>query len=307
MSEHVFAIEWTDSTGHGFGVESGVCTAIVEASPLHRKVLTSTLATLAAAEPGHVRLLGADVGEAVHDARAAAVYCSLDAGLHDELSAHQYLSFCAELWQKPSRGVSAALELCGLIRRAERRLDSLTATERGLVHVARALLVDPPLFLLDGFEAAALGESDVLAQLLRELVEYNKTCVLFMSRLLPVAASSSQAIVMADGRAIFSGSMTKLNELLAAKSATECFGVEISTSVAMAQLSCALGADDLVVSPTSAGAIVRSASGSDAEALVSRVSHALLTSGLPFSAISPVDERQFHAQLRNAVGYAKDG
>lgn len=306
MSTSLGALVWRDGSDAHFQIEAGTCAALVEPSRDHLRKLTASLATLSRTHSFKVDLFGKDVNDQLSDARSLATYCSFDAGLYDELTLEQYLVFFASLWNKQGEAIAAALEVCSLMPLRQKTLGALTSTERSFVHFARSLLADPALFLFDGINETGLDTSELFWQLLAELTECGKTCVICLPRLPSEAIAFSQVVVFDHGELLFSGTTSLLGELLK-DDGNKNAGVEVRTSATTAELSAALEPLSFCVSPAPHGAVVSATEPSpEVEGVVVRVSRALVEAGLPFSALLPVTQSLLRERLRKAVGSTDD-
>jgi ABC-2 type transport system ATP-binding protein len=135
---------------------------------------TTTLRMVAgvlAPTSGTVRLNGADLYEQPERARRSIGYLPETPPLHAELSALEYLDFCARLHGVARAAVRSAvdrvLERCELGDVRRRPLGALSKGYRQRVGVAQAILHEPELIVLD---EPASGLDPVQAMKLRELV-----------------------------------------------------------------------------------------------------------------------------------------
>jgi len=120
---------------------------------------------------GHVRLDGHDLYEAPGEARRRIGYLPETPPLHDELTAEEYLGYCARLHGVPRAAVAGAveraLERCGLGELRRRLLGALSKGYRQRVGIAQAIVHEPALIVLD---EPASGLDPVQAVHLRALV-----------------------------------------------------------------------------------------------------------------------------------------
>ena len=296
------ALRWSQGED-AFQIEPGVCAAIVERSTHDRRRLAKTLATLSQTPQSRLEVFGVDAPGAINRTRTMATYCSLDAGLYDELSVEQYLRFFASLWQKSAQSVAAAIEVCALTSRMHTPLRRLTVGERAFVNLARSLVADPALFIFDGLNETGLETSQPLWQLFHELNECDKTCIVCLPRLSAKTMLCSQAIVFDHGKLLYCGSMGRLNELLNNRSIGDAASIEVRTPARKPELDDAFDGLNFTVSLNATGAVVRAAqSNFDTETMVVEVSRALVAAGLPFTALMPVSDHGLGDQLRQAVG-----
>ena len=179
---------------------------------------TTTLriaATDLAATAGSVQILGADPRGGSAVARQRLGYVPDAAGLYEELSLTEYLWFFAAFHGLPrgsrEQAVATAIELAGVRSLASRRLAGLSKGERQRVLIARALVHDPELLVLDepaeGLDPRGRVE---LRELLSLLHERGKT-ILISSHVLADLEEICTDIVLIDrGRTVFAGSRSRL-------------------------------------------------------------------------------------------------
>jgi ABC-2 type transport system ATP-binding protein len=153
---------------------------------------TTTLRILAGLlEPsaGRVCVDGADVvahPERVHERLG---YMPDFFGVYDQLTAGEYLDFYAACYRQPrarrKKIVSDLLELVGLTDRREQAVDTLSRGMKQRLCLARALVHDPAVLLLDepasGLDPRARVE---MREILKELRQMGKT-IIISSHILP--------------------------------------------------------------------------------------------------------------------------
>jgi heme exporter protein A len=130
-------------------VPAGATLAVFGANGAGKTTLLRVLATLLRPHSGDVRVLGAELPKEAWKVRGKVGYLGHDPLLYRDLSVRENLLFHARLHSLPPARVEETLEQVGLASRAR---DPLRDLSRGLVQraaVARAVLHDPPLLLLD--------------------------------------------------------------------------------------------------------------------------------------------------------------
>ena len=122
--------------------------------------------------------------------------------LHDELSALENLRFYAELYgvHAPAQRATSLLQQIGLDHVADERVSRLSRGQQQRVTIARALLHDPAVLLLDepdtGLDVAAIG-------MLQSLVaDGSRTVVMTTHHLANGLALGTRVAVLAQGRLV---------------------------------------------------------------------------------------------------------
>jgi heme exporter protein A len=130
-------------------LEAGQTLGVFGPNGAGKTTLLRVLATLLRPHEGSACVLGAQVPDEAWKVRGRVGYLAHDALLYRDLSARQNLEFHARLHKLGPERVDEVLDAVGLTARAD---DPLRDLSRGLLQraaVARAVLHDPPLLLLD--------------------------------------------------------------------------------------------------------------------------------------------------------------
>ncbi|MBK6660686.1 MAG: cytochrome c biogenesis heme-transporting ATPase CcmA [Proteobacteria bacterium] len=122
---------------------------LVGANGSGKTTLMKTLAGLVTPDAGEIHWRGALLTRAA-DFRAALNYIGHHGGLNTELTPYENLEFIATLCAAPRRGsIAAALRALNAAGFAERPVRYLSAGQRQRVTLARLILFDAPLWMLD--------------------------------------------------------------------------------------------------------------------------------------------------------------
>jgi heme exporter protein A len=184
-------------------VRAGQAVVVAGANGAGKTTLLRLLAGLARPESGEVRVLGRPLRGDGEEARRAIGFVSHQSLLYDDLSLAQNLTFAARLYAlpKPAEAARAALESAGLASRAE---DSPRRLSRGLsqrASIARALLHQPRVLLLDEpFTALDAAAAERLRAELAGRMAAGLGVVVVTHRLSEVWDLATHVAVLADGR-----------------------------------------------------------------------------------------------------------
>src|SRR5262245_15414513 len=118
-----------------------------------------------------------------------------------DLTPRQNLAFFARLHRVPSARVDPQLERLGLVRVADRRTRTLSRGTSQRLALARALLPEPRLLLLDEpFTGLDDAGQEVLCEILAESARAGTSAVLVSHDLGRVAAIADRVVILAGGR-----------------------------------------------------------------------------------------------------------
>jgi heme exporter protein A len=179
--------------------------ALVVAGPngAGKTTLLRLLAGLTRPESGEVRVLGRPLRDHGEEARRAIGFVSHQSLLYDDLTLAQNLTFTARLYAlpRPADAARAALESAGLSARADesprrlsRGLTQRASIARALLHQPRVLLLDEPFTALDAAAAQRLREE------LAGRMAAGLGMVVVTHRLSEVWGLATRVAVLADGR-----------------------------------------------------------------------------------------------------------
>jgi len=166
-------------------IEPGRIAGLIGPNGAGKSTLVSLLATIMRPTEGDAWVMGHHV---VRDPRRARLCLSLNAfagerGFYWRLNAYQNLEFFAALQGLDSRTararVNTALEKVGLVADSRLRFGEFSSGMKRRLNVARALLVDRPIYLFDEPTSGVDPHSgDTIRGILRELKTAGKTVVL---------------------------------------------------------------------------------------------------------------------------------
>jgi ABC-2 type transport system ATP-binding protein len=185
---------------------------------------TTTLRILAALlEPtsGHASIGGVDVAKQPDLVHSRLGYMPDFFGVYDQLTVSEYLDFYAACYRQPKerriKVVAQLLELIGLSERRDQMVDTLSRGLKQRLCLARALVHDPAVLLLDepasGLDPRARVD---MREILKELRRMGKT-IIISSHILPELTELCTMIGIIDhGRMQVTGSVQEVVQHLSA-------------------------------------------------------------------------------------------
>lgn len=196
-------------------VPHGSVYGLVGPSGAGKSTVLRTLATLQQPDAGRVLVDGVDLSVNPAAARDRIGYLPDYSGVYGGLTVAEYLDFYGALYRIPARRrrqvVGEMLELIGL---AQRRDDAVGALPRGVrqkLGVARCLIHDPDVLLLDepasGMDPGSRLE---LRDMLQELARFGKPILIASHLLSELAEVCTHLGVMRDGELLTEASIEDL-------------------------------------------------------------------------------------------------
>jgi ABC-2 type transport system ATP-binding protein len=185
------------------------------------------LVTLLIPTSGVARVLGHDVVRDAQSVRRKIGYVfGGDRGAYERLSGLDNLRYFSELYGVPprvqKRRIPELLELVGLTGRAKERVEGYSRGMRQRLHIARGLLHDPPVVVLD---EPTIGLDPVGARELRhtiaELAQAGKTVLLTTHYMYEADALCDRIAVIAEGEIVAEGTPSALKSIVADRTVVE--------------------------------------------------------------------------------------
>ena len=193
-------------------VPCGVAFGFLGANGAGKTTLIRLLLGLAKPTSGTMRLLGRDLpgGRAEALARVGAII--EEPRFHAHLTGRENLEVHAAARERSARGrIDGALARVGLAARADERVKAYSLGMRQRLGIARCLLADPELLILDepmnGLDPAGILE---FRRLIRELVGEGRTVLLSSHLLDEVEKTCDVAAIVDQGRIVAQGTIGEL-------------------------------------------------------------------------------------------------
>lgn len=205
--------------GLDFGAEQGDILGLIGPNGAGKTTTLRILASLEQPDAGDVRLAGVDILRDVEKARKVVGFMPERFGLYDELSVRDYLDFFARIlnlsYDERRRRVDDLIELCDLKSKIDSGCGTLSKGVRQRLFVAKTLLSDPPVMLLDepasGLDPRARIE---FRELLKELSDHGKTILISSHILSELDAICTAIVIVEQGRVQFTGNVQELSSQL---------------------------------------------------------------------------------------------
>jgi ABC-2 type transport system ATP-binding protein len=222
MNTHAYVVETNDLTkrfgdrvavnGVDLRIPAGSAFGYLGPNGAGKTTLIRMLLGLTSVSSGDVRILGHSMpaGRAAALARVGAIV--EEPRFHHYLTGRENLRIAAAAREPEAHGrIEGALARVGLTKRADERVKAYSLGMRQRLGVARALLGDPELLILDepmnGLDPAGIEEFRFM---MRRLVEEGRTVVL-SSHLLDEVEKTCDAIAIVDqGKVVVQGSIDEL-------------------------------------------------------------------------------------------------
>ena len=186
-------------------VEPGTVVGIVGPNGAGKTTLIDVICGLVRPTRGSVRVLGQDVSDHAAALRARIGVLPQETALYDEVTALQNLRFAAALYgvPQPEARIAEVLDLVGLTARARDVVRGFSGGMQRRLAIARALLHNPPLLILD--EPTVGVDVEARHQIwahIRSLKAGGRTVVLTTNYLDEAEALCDRVVILRAGRVV---------------------------------------------------------------------------------------------------------
>ncbi len=203
--------------GVNFSVQPGQILALLGQNGAGKTTTVRMLTALLEPTRGTARVAGYDVVKNGHDVRASVGVLTEQHGLYMRMSAIEYLDFFGQVYSlSPAARKSRSdhlLEYFGLAEAAQRRIGEYSKGMRQKLALARAMMHDPGVLLLDEPTSAMDPES---ARLVRDeiarLKSSKRTIVICSHNLTEVEALADQIAIIYRGKILVQGTLEELKQ-----------------------------------------------------------------------------------------------
>jgi len=189
--------------GVTLSVPTGTCVAMFGPNGAGKTTLIGVLSTLVRPSGGTARIAGYDVVRDGVNVRKHLGVISHQPWVYDRLTVHDNLAFFARLYgvRDRERRIRALLEELDLAAWSEQDAGTLSRGMRQRLAIARALLPDPPVLLLDEpFTGLDRHSAPIFADRLSSLRKQGRTILLVTHHIDEGWALADRAVVLLRGR-----------------------------------------------------------------------------------------------------------
>jgi ABC-2 type transport system ATP-binding protein len=213
--------------GIDFEVREGELFGLLGPNGAGKTTTIKMLVTLLIPTSGSARILGHDV---VTDARAVRRRIGYvfggDRGAYERLSGLDNLRYFSELYGVPpkvqKRRIPELLDLVGLTGREKERVEGYSRGMKQRLHIARGLLHDPPVVVLDeptiGLDPVGARE---LRQTISELAQAGKSVLLTTHYMYEADALCDRIAVISRGQIVATGTPSDLKGVVSDRTVVE--------------------------------------------------------------------------------------
>ena len=236
--KEVIALDGVDLT-----VEEGELFGLLGPNGAGKTTLTKILATILLPTSGSVRVMGLDVVEQEKALRPQiGILFGGERGLYWRLTGRQNIQYFADLYHVPpavvKKRIPELLEVVGLSDRADERVEGYSRGMKQRLHVARCLIHDPDVMLLDeptiGLDPVAARE---IRSIIREMKDQGKTIFLTSHYMFEIDALCERVAVVDKGKIVLVDTPPALKNLVADLEVVEieCLGAPESVLESLRQ------------------------------------------------------------------------
>ena len=220
MKERAEVDEWAievDDLGKSFGyvrvlkgldlrVRRGEFLTIFGPNAAGKTTLLRILATLSKPSSGEVRILGLSVKDAATEIRRRIGVVTHETLLYDDLTVYENLKFYGRMYDVPEleERIGSLVAEIGLEDRLRQRVRTLSHGMQKRLSIARAVIHDPELVLLDEPEAGLdQHATEMLAEVLDSLHSGKRTVVMTTHNLERGVKMGDHVAILARGRVVY--------------------------------------------------------------------------------------------------------
>lgn len=265
-------------------IEAGALFGFVGPNGAGKTTTIRMLATLLRPTAGEAWVAGHSVIKERREVRRVIGYMPDFFGVYDDMKVWEYLDFFAACYEIPSatrsKLVNDLLELVGLSHRRDDYVDILSRGMKQRLCLARALVHDPQVLILDEPAAGLDPRGRVeIRELLRELQAMGKTIFVSSHILSDIEEICTHVGIIEAGRLVVAGTMEEVQQRIRSQRIVRVrlMGETDEARAWLANRPCVSGIEPVL---DNGGVDLRFSFAGDDEALA-QLLHALVTAGFP--------------------------
>lgn len=195
-----FGIRWV-LRGVTLGVARGEAVGLLGANGSGKSTILRILGTLLKPNAGTARVSGLDVVREASRVRGRIGYLAHSPGLYEDLTARENLHFAADMLGVPRAAVDPCLERVGLAKVATARVRGFSAGMQRRLALARLVLRNPCMLLLDE-PYSNLDEEGVelMNSVIGDIVRSGGAALIALHELAPSRGLLDRTVVLSGGR-----------------------------------------------------------------------------------------------------------
>jgi ABC-2 type transport system ATP-binding protein len=205
---------FTAVNGVSFKVHAGETVGLLGVNGAGKTTLMNMILGLTTPSEGTIRAFGMDLQKHRLEILARANFCTTYAALPGNLKVRSNLEIFARLYSvpKPKQKVAELLELLEITKLAERSTGQLSAGESTRVNLAKALLNDPELLLLDEPTSSLDPDiADKVRKLVLQVQRERHPAILYTSHnMMDIKEVCDRVLFLHEGKILAAGSPDEL-------------------------------------------------------------------------------------------------
>jgi sodium transport system ATP-binding protein len=211
-----------------FQVEAGEAYGLLGANGAGKTTTLRMILGLVQATAGHAEVEGLTTAHMPDEVKCRVGLVSTSAGLYQWLSPREILLFFADLYGLPAgaaqQSVERLIELFELGPFVDRRCSTLSTGQKQRVNLARSLVHDPPVVLLDEpTRGLDVFGCQVVFDFIGQLRQAGKSVILCTHRVEEAERICDRFGLMYRGRLVYEGTLEQLRRTTGADTITDMF------------------------------------------------------------------------------------
>ena len=141
--------DFTAVDGVSISVKGGEILGVVGPNGAGKSTLVKMLCTILAPTSGTASIMGLDIMKDSQKVRSIVGYLPEEPRVYDYMTGEEFLTFFADVYGKGRERIPELLEFVGLSEHAKRRIGEYSKGMKHRISLARALIHDPQVLILD--------------------------------------------------------------------------------------------------------------------------------------------------------------